>query len=190
MSPIKNHRHDRHIFGPATLDHIQTRHGHPRPIKPRPQKRLWFQPIAILSNKRRRKIQKCLSVLTSPVNAILPEPVTGIWSHCRPGHEIIVWLVIPWEEDQRNIITLARIDDLFDAIRPITDPAQKPHNNEFCFGNDLLAIQVNGHVMRELHEVCEPNCWKIIVPFRSGLCNCRQLRIGCGQEDHASWRLT
>ena len=94
-----------------------------------------------------------------------------------------VGLIVAGQEHEHRAGARAGLDDLLDPVGPVGLPAEQAHDDEPGLRDDLLAIEVDRGVVRELHEVGETHGGKRLAerPARRGQRG--KLGVGGRQDD-------
>ena len=102
-----------------------------------------------------RKVEQGQKIPGAALGAVLPQPVAvrssqrGIFGEFRIGG------IVTRHHGQLDAIVPAGRGNLFDAIRPIPHPAHETDDHQFRLRNRFFRIEVDRHVVIELHEVGE-----------------------------------
>ena len=78
-------------------------------------------------------------------------------------HKLRVGLVITGHDRERDVFFPGDRGNLLYPIGPIADTANQADNHQARFGDDSLDIKINGQVVAELHQIGEPDPWRLAV---------------------------
>ena len=84
--------------------------------------------------------------------------------------------------------------DLVDAVRPVAAAAEQPHHDEARVPYDLVDVEIDRKVVRQAHQVGEPQAREIRAICGDGPLACRgehrDLAVGRREHDDLGRRLT
>ena len=69
--------------------------------------------------------------------------------------QIGIRLIVPGYGGKSDTAAAAGYGDLFDAIGPVTCPAEQAHDHQPRVRHHVFDIQINGHVMTQLEKIRE-----------------------------------
>ena len=101
------------------------------------------------------KVEQGQNISGAALGAVLPQPVAvggsqrGIFGEFRIGR------IVTRHHGQLDAVLPAGRGELFNTIRPIPHPAHETDDHQFRLRNRFFHIEVDRHVVIELHEVGE-----------------------------------
>ena len=120
----------------------------------------------------------------------IPEPPVRLGVDGGVRGQLRVGLIVAGQQRERRAGARAGLDDLLDSIGPVGLPAEQAHDDEPGLRDDLLAIEIDRGVVRELHEVGETHGGKRLAERPARRRQRGELGVGGRQDDDVTRGLT
>ena len=125
------------------------------------------------------------------MHQVLPQPMLGVGVQGRKSNQFRIWLVVAGQKSEGNTLPYTNRRNLITTIGPIAPSTQNAQHHKLSVGDDVFDVQINGHVVRQVHQVGQAHAWKSIRrPPGTGLGQQGQFRIGGGNNDDITRCLT
>ncbi len=159
-------------------------------MQPGADQRFGFQPLGVgVADQAGGETQEMPRVLRPAVDEVLPQAMAGLGCQRREFGKFGVGLVVARQERDLGAGVAAGARDLVDAVRPVAAPAQKPHHDKLGLGDDRLDVEIDRHVVAELHQVGETERRETGAQAGARVSQHGELGIGGRQHDDVAGRL-